>query len=159
MKPLLILDLDGVLITTPLWKADQIEEDGYSSFNENCVQNLNQLLLETDFEIWLSSTRRTQTTLTEFNRIFKFRNIAQPIFQYLPEYENCKSRKEEVERFLLETNPSHFLIIDDDKSLNELSNDLKEYLILTELMMGFNEEKLTEALEKVKRQDINPNIQ
>jgi len=47
----LILDLDGVLITTPIWKADEIDSDGYSKFNMNCVQNLNKLLIQSDFEI------------------------------------------------------------------------------------------------------------
>jgi len=55
----LILDLDGVLITTPSWKADNIHSDGYSDFNKDCVINLNKLLLVENFEIWLSSMRRT----------------------------------------------------------------------------------------------------
>jgi len=37
-KTTLILDLDGVLITTPSWKADEMDADGYSKFNENCIK-------------------------------------------------------------------------------------------------------------------------
>jgi histidinol phosphatase-like enzyme len=40
----LFLDLDGVLITTPAWKPDEIDSDGYSKFEQSCVDNLNQLL-------------------------------------------------------------------------------------------------------------------
>lgn len=132
-KPVLILDLDGVLITTPIWKADEIDSDGYSKFNINCVDNLNQLLSQSDFEIWLSSTRRTAKTLIEFNRIFENRNIESPIKGFLPEYQEFKTRKDEIIRFIEEFKISDFLIIDDDKSLNGLDEDLKKKLILTEL--------------------------
>ena len=150
-KTKLILDLDGVLITTPLWKTDEIDLDGYSSFNKECVSNLNELLASAEFEMWLSSTRRTQKTIDEFNRIFEFRNIKQPIFGFLPEYEGCKSRKEEIEKFIAKEKLSSYLIIDDDKSLTELPQDMAGKLVLTELMKGFNKEKLTEAIEKLKR--------
>ncbi len=147
---LLILDLDGVLITNPSWKADQIHSDGYSEFNESCVENLNQLLTFTEFDIWLSSTRRIVKTLTEFNLIFKNRGIKKDIIGFVPEYADCRNRKEEVLKFITEFNISDFLIIDDDKSLNGLESEIKESLVLTELTKGFNSEKLKEANEKIK---------
>lgn len=72
---ILILDIDGVLITTPPWKADQMDTDGYSKFNHDCVENLNELLTIEDYNIWLSSTRRMVKTLDEFNSIFEHRKI------------------------------------------------------------------------------------
>jgi hypothetical protein len=147
---LLILDLDGVLITNPSWKADRIHSDGYSEFNESCVENLNRLLTLAEFDIWLSSTRRTVKTLTEFNLIFKNRGIKKEIIGFLPEYADCRNRKEEVLKFIAEFKASDFLIIDDDKSLNGLESGIKESLILTELTKGFNSEKLKEATEKIK---------
>lgn len=147
---LLILDLDGVLITNPSWKADRIDSDGYSEFNKSCVENLNRLLTLVEFDIWLSSTRRTVKTLTEFNLIFKNRGIKKEIIGFLPEYANCINRKEEILKFIAEFKVSNFLIIDDDKSLNGLESETKEKLILTELMKGFNLERLNEATEKIK---------
>jgi hypothetical protein len=146
----LILDLDGVLITNPSWKADQIDSDGYSEFNKSCVENLNRLLSLAKFDIWLSSTRRTVKSLTEFNLIFKNRNIKNEIIGFLPEYSNCKSRKDEILEFIEEFKVSDFLIIDDDKSLNGLKKSIKEKLILTELTKGLDSEKLKEATEKIK---------
>ena len=146
---LLILDLDGVLITNPSWKADRIDSDGYSEFNESCVENLNQLLTLAEFDIWLSSTGRTVKTLTELNQIFKNRGIKKEIVGFLPEYADCKNRKEEVMKFIEEFKESDFLIIDDDKSLNGLESGIKEKLILTELNKGFNSEKLKEAITKI----------
>jgi hypothetical protein len=147
---LLILDLDGVLITNPSWKADRIHSDGYSEFNETCVENLNRLLTLAEFDIWLSSTRRTVKTLNEFNLIFKNRGIKKEIVGFLPEYADCRNRKEEILKFITEFKTSDFLIIDDDKSLNGLEIGIKECLILTELTKGFNSEKLKEATEKIK---------
>ncbi|WP_196886963.1 HAD domain-containing protein [Aureivirga sp. CE67] len=144
---ILILDLDGVLITTPPWKQDEMDSDNYSRFNSKCVQNLNQLLQYHPFEIWLSSTRRTVRTLEEFNAIFAHRNIVQTIQGFVPEYPNCKSRKEEIEQFIKENNIENFLILDDDKSLHSLNSNFKNHLVSTELTLGFNEEKLEESLE------------
>lgn len=151
MGTILILDLDGVLITTPIWKADEIDSDGYSKFNMNCVDNLNKLLSQSDFEIWLSSTRRTVKTLAEFNAIFKNRNIEKEIKGFLPAYQECKTRKDEITRFIEEFKISNFLIIDDDKSLNGLNENHKKNLILTELQKGFDTEKFELAIEKIKK--------
>ena len=144
------MDLDGVLITTPPWKADKIDSDGYSEFNKSCVENLNRLLTLTEFDIWLSSTRRTVKTLLEFNEIFKKRKIAGEIIGFLSEYADSKSRKEEVEKFIADSKLTDFLIIDDDKSLNGLVSDIKENLILTDLNYGFDTQKLKEATEWIK---------
>ncbi len=146
----LILDLDGVLIINPSWKADRIHRDGYSEFNESCVENLNQLFTFAEFDVWLSSTRRTAKTLTEFNLIFKNRGINNKIAGFLPNYTDCRNRKEEIVKFISEFELSDFLIIDDDKSLNGLENEIKSKLISTELTKGFNSEKLKEAIEKIK---------
>jgi len=147
----LILDLDGVLITTPLWKADEMDSDGYSKFNTSCVDNLNELLSKADFEIWLSSTRRTVKSIEEFNAIFGNRHIKERIKGFLPDYKNCKNRKEEILEFLIEFKPEKYLIIDDDKSLNGLETVIKERLILTEQMKGFNQEQLKLAIEKIEK--------
>jgi len=150
-KIILILDLDGVLITTPPWKADQLDSDGYSKFNQSCIDNLNELLSKGSFEIWLSSTRRTMKTLEEFNAIFTNRRIKEPIKGFLPEFSDCKNRQEEILRFLDKFEPVNYLIIDDDKSLNGLEDKIKERLVLTELLKGFNQEQLKLAIEKIKK--------
>ncbi|KXX71161.1 HAD domain-containing protein [Flammeovirga sp. SJP92] len=150
-KPTLILDLDGVLITTPMWKADEIDADGYSKFNANCVTNLNKLLSVFECDIILSSTRRTVKKLDEFNEIFKYRQINCPIKSFLPIYDHCKNRKEEIEQYINESDIVDFLIIDDDKSLNSLNPSIQNKLVRTELIKGFNEEKLNEAIRIIKR--------
>jgi len=148
-RKILILDLDGVLITTPPWKTDEIEFDGYSKFNSQCVNNLNELLGEVNFDIWLSSSRRKVKSLKEFNTIFSNRHIHNPIAGFLPIFEEYKTRRAEIEQFISEFEISDFLILDDDKSLNELTTAHKDRLVLTELMKGFTSEKLKESKEKL----------
>lgn len=149
-KIILILDLDGVLITNPIWRADELDTDGYSLFNQKCIENLNTLLSIVEMDTWLSSTRRTTKTIKEFNAIFQNRNIKNEIIGFLPLYATAENRKEEIEFFIQEKKITEFLIIDDDKSLHELNIQLKQQLILTQFMKGFNQEKLEEAVQKLE---------
>ncbi len=146
IKLLIILDLDGVLITTPPWKKTELSEDGYSAFNPSCVENLNSLLQLIETDIWLISSRRRTKSLEEFNIIFNSRQIITPITGFVPIYKDCSTRKEEVERFVKEIKYDKILIIDDDKTLNGLDKNLKDRLIHTELIKGFDDEKLDLAI-------------
>lgn len=141
----LLLDLDGVLITTPSWKADEIEEDGYSKFNDSCIDRLNVLLEDKRIQIWLSSSRRTTKTLNEFNKIFKARSINGRITGFLPIYEDCKNRKEEILKFIKDKRITKYLILDDDNSLNGLNKEIKEKLVKTDYLIGFSEDNLIQA--------------
>lgn len=143
----IILDLDGVLITTPPWKKDDIDSDGYSMFNTECVERFNKLLKSLESQIWLSSTRRAHKTLEEFNLIFQHRNIHTPIAGFLPIEEKPCTRKEEIVRFIETNKLSSYLIIDDDKSLNDLDENMKNRLVLTEFLKGFDQNALKKALE------------
>lgn len=146
----LILDIDGVLITNPPWISDEIDKDGYSKFNKNCVENLNELLRNGKFEIWLSSSRRKAKTISELNEIFKKRGIIKPIVGFIP-ITGRVSRKEEISEFIQYLNIRKFLIIDDDKSLNRLNPEYKKNLILTSNIKGFDESKLKDALGFLKK--------
>ena len=151
MTNYLILDLDGVLITTPSWKPDALSSDGYSDFQQSAVSNLNQLLDSAMFEIWLSSSRRTQKSLKEFNNIFANREINQAISGFLPELPIKSSRLDEIQNFIKTLDSGNYLIIDDDKTLGGLAPEQKNKWIQTEPMIGFSDEKLAEALQKVEK--------
>lgn len=146
-KITLILDIDGVLIKTPPWRNDEIHSDGYSDFDRECVQNLKELLKEREFEIWLSSTRRIKISIDKWNEIFKNRGLNQVVEGLLPVCESCKTRKEEIINFIEEKSLINYLIIDDDKSLNDF--EPKKKIVLTTLMTGFNCESLQEAKMKI----------
>lgn len=141
----IILDLDGVLITTPPWKADAMHADGYSDFNAECVANFNLLLSKVDAQIWLISTRRKGKTLPEMQSIFGNRGIAAPLVGMVPVYADDMNRKDEALRFIRENDLSHYLIIDDNTVLRQLPRPMKNRWIETKYMLGFNKEKLEEA--------------
>ncbi len=52
----ILLDLDGVMNTTPTWRAVEHLEDGFMAFNENCVKNLAKILTATQANIVLTTT-------------------------------------------------------------------------------------------------------
>lgn len=148
----IFLDLDGVLITTPPWQQDVIGADGYSVFKPKLVNNLNTLLSKWDFEIVLSSSRRKTHSLEQFNIFFQNRGIVHEIAAYTPISLEKKSRKEEIEAYIYKNSIQNFLILDDDTSLNNLDKKFKDRLVLTKHMLGFNHEKLEEAIEKISHQ-------
>lgn len=148
-KIILLLDLDGVLITDAIWKVNEMDTDGYSKFNSQCIDNLNQLLTIANFEIWLSSARRLNMSLPEFREIFKHRKIAKDIKGFVPIYLHALTRKQEIESFIDEFQPKHYLIIDDDKSLHHLPTDIQKHWVKTRLMKGLDSERLQKAINIV----------
>ena len=150
MKNVILLDLDGVLITTPPWKQDELHDDGYSNFNYLAVDNLNKLLSIADAELWLISDRRKGYIKEQFNAIFSNRNISKKLSGMVPVYPGEYTRIGELEKFLEEFTPTNFLSIDDEGSLEELEDDKKKFWVRTNPLVGFNEEKLNEAIEKIK---------
>lgn len=141
-KTLLLLDLDGVLITTPTWRADDLAEDGYARFNTTAVDCLNKLLAFADLDIWLSSSRRKALSLDACQEIFRQRGLQQVPLGFLPIYPPSYSRKVEVLTFLKARGSTNFLILDDDKSLNGLDSFYKNRLVLTSYYKGFGVEEL-----------------
>lgn len=144
----ILLDLDGVLITNPAWKADELAEDGYSAFNKHCVGQLNRFLAQIEsFELWLSSTRRTAMSLSDFNKVFKSRELIAPVKGYTPVLEAGTSRRGEVESFAKTLSIDQLLIIDDDTSLHDLPKALKARWIPVNPFLGFTEECIQKGWE------------
>lgn len=150
MKNVIILDLDGVLITTPPWKPDTLHPDGYSDFNPECVAVFNRLLEDFNAEIWLSSSRRSNKTIAEFNTIFSNRGITGKISGFVPGGSHGSSRLTQVNSFLDHEPITRFLILDDDTTLNGLAENRKLFWIQTLPLIGFNENLRLEALERMK---------
>jgi len=85
MKPIIFLDIDGVLTTyyeysksrKKFWDKHEFahELNIPYSFNPGCVKVLNEILEKTDADIVLSSDWRTHWTLQELVNIFKFNKV------------------------------------------------------------------------------------
>jgi len=141
LNNIILLDLDGVLITDGEWKANSIHEDGYSDFNSECVERFNEFADEIGYDIVLSSDRRRGADIDKMNERFKARGVKKPIIAYVPEY-NVEgrlwlNRRQEIEMFLEEFKPENYLILDDDKSLSGASDEIKANWIQTYMGVGF----------------------
>lgn len=141
----IILDIDGVLITTPLWKPDKIHADGYSDFCEKCVQNLNTLTDQSEAKLIISSSRRKQKTLDELNTIFANRGVIKKITGIIPFSAEPKSRLDELTAYITDTGLENYLIIDDDSSLYQLPTSMRQQCVITTYALGFNEAALIAA--------------
>ncbi|WP_462222278.1 HAD domain-containing protein [Ferruginibacter sp.] len=150
MKNVILLDLDGVLIITPSWKQDLIHIDGYSDFNEKLLENFNTLIKNVTAEIWLTSSRRNNKTLSEFNEIFKNRKVVKKLEGFIPQGTGGKERLAEINAFLDHEPVKNFLIIDDDNSLQNLEARRKQYWVKTSSLIGFDSERLIDAFSKLK---------
>lgn len=142
----IVLDLDGVLITTPPWKKCEILEDGFPTFNNNAVGNLNFLLQQTHANIILSTSHRNKFTLTQWVIIFKSRGIMANIIGKTPE---CGNRKSEIITWS-KSNIEKYIVLDDDKRLYELPDPIKERCIITSPLIGLSYGDTLLAIQKLK---------
>lgn len=154
----IILDIDGVLITTPLWKPDALHKDGYSDFNETCVRNFNKLASTVTIEVMLSSSRRKTKTLAEFRQIFDNRGIEATVTGFIPVLADATHKSEEIKAYLEETKVRNYLIIDDDLSLNDLPPHIRKNCIFTTYARGFDEQALAQAREVIKAKCVRQGL-
>lgn len=140
----IFLDIDGVMVPAKSWKSPVFLEDGFAEFSNNAVTTL-QNLITPDVIIMLTTSHKANFSIAEWKNIFKHRGILIKKIKALPENINNFSRKDEIINWFKENNINdNFIIIDDDKSLNELPLLLKEKLILTNAHIGLIPEHLTE---------------
>lgn len=136
------LDIDGVMVPAKSWKSPEILNDGFPAFSSKSTTTLQRLISEED-TIMLTTSHKAKFSLEEWKSIFKNRGINIQKLYALPENFNNLSRKDEIVNWF-NTNKveENFVIIDDDKSLNELPAFLKAHLIQTSPFIGLTEEHL-----------------
>ena len=144
MKKKILLDLDGVMIKLKSWKPLEILSDGFPNFERVSVDSLNKILTETQSSIILTSSHKNSHS--NWNDIFKLRGIDANIEILKSESSN---RKVEIMDWYYFNNESvdNFVIIDDDKSLNDLPKELKFHLVSTSSMIGLNLEDADLAIK------------
>ena len=73
IKMTILLDIDGVLVTTPSWKQVEHLSDGFMKFSDVAVSNLATLYKETKASVVLTTTHRINYSENQWKEIFKFR--------------------------------------------------------------------------------------
>lgn len=126
------LDIDGVMIPADSWRKPEILEDGFPDFSPNAVRSLERIISHSNANIVLTTSHKYKYTLKEWETIFKRRNINVNKITRLPKNINHLSKKDKlIHWFTAKHLKDNFIIIDDDKSLNELPDFLKDKLIQT----------------------------
>jgi HAD domain in Swiss Army Knife RNA repair proteins len=152
---LFFLDIDGVMVPAKGWKSPEFLNDGFPAFSINATSTLQSLISE-DVTIVLTTSHKSKFSIDEWKSIFKNRGINIEKIKSLPENFNNPSRKDEIVNWFNVNNVNEgFVIIDDDKSLNELPNFLKENLVQTSPYIGLTEEHL-EAIKSIFLKGLQP---
>lgn len=149
----LLLDFDGVMITTPAWKPVEGFSDGFIDFNETSLKNLKRIINLGEVDtIVLTTTHRIAKTIEEWKALFERRGIT---VEYIEKINNADSlttmqlRSIEIEAWAQGQDAVDFIVIDDDAGLNQLPPRLKDRWIRTDSLIGLNDDKTNEVLAKI----------
>lgn len=133
---LIFLDIDGVMVPAKGWQSPTLLSDGFPAFSTQSVSVLRGLLIN-NATIMLTSSHKGRYTLEQWKDIFAERGISLHQINKLPENTTGCSRKDELlQWFNSNPMPEDYIIIDDDKSLNDLPIQIKAHLLLTSPMIG-----------------------
>jgi|SRR6056297_778232 len=147
---LILLDIDGVMVPAKPWSAPTNLEDGFPMFSLKSIHALNHILSQRKADIVLSTSHRDRFSLDEWTQIFRKRGIEANIIGKLSTHhsEPLQSRASEIRAWYMDyTGEDDFIIIDDDKTLNSLSQYLKARVVQTNPMVGLNASHVIKAVE------------
>lgn len=144
---LVFLDIDGVMVPATSWRKPEFLPDGFPMFSFRAIQALKRIVGTTNAKIILTTSHKSRYSISEWIDIFKSRGLTFTDVQRLPENVHHLNRKDElINWFNINDINEHFVIIDDEKSLNELPNFLKRNLVLTSGSVGLTDELAEEAI-------------
>ncbi|WP_345950854.1 HAD domain-containing protein [Mucilaginibacter sp. PAMB04274] len=154
---LILLDIDGVMVPANSWKKPEFLEDGFPIFNFRSVKALQRILAATNASVVLTTSHKTKYNANEWKRILKSRGINPKKVRRLPTNSLRVSRQDEI----LEWYRKHpdlkeeFVIIDDDKMLSNLPENLKENLVLTSPSVGLTDDLADEAISILNKKSTH----
>ena len=146
----ILLDIDGVLVTTPSWQPTEQLSDGFMKFNQAAVENLAVVYKETNASIVLTTTHRINFDEAKWKDIFRTRGLN---FQTITKLNNktkidqLADRATEIREWVEQNGQNeNYVIIDDDSSLNGLTDDIKERWVSTKQLIGFDKDAKVKTL-------------
>ncbi|MDI9877763.1 CPCC family cysteine-rich protein [Flectobacillus rivi] len=146
----ILLDIDGVLETTPIWRPVEIHSDGFMKLNEKALENLSILHKRTNASIVLTTTHRINYDETRWKEIFRLRGLNFETISKLnnkTEISQLLDKGSEIKEWVENKGQEHnYVIIDDDQSINALPEYIKERWVATKPSVGFDKEALEKAL-------------
>jgi hypothetical protein len=150
VKMKVLLDFDGVMVTTPVWRPVEQLNDGFMRFNDTCAQNLAEILEKTQADIVLTTTHRIHYDDETWCALLRNRGITTNQVTKIngaAKFNELGNRCEEVLEWIANHPKENFVIIDDDKSLRELPDKLKAKWVETDFHSGLTTELKKQALD------------
>jgi len=137
---IIFLDIDGVLVPVKSWESPKLLDDGFPEFSLDAIRVLRPIIFN-HTKVMLTTSHKSRYTLIEWKKIFSKRGLKIKHIEKLNNNTKIQSRADEIiDWFKVNTvDDDEFMIIDDDKSLNALPENLKKHLILTSPMIGLND--------------------
>lgn len=147
---LILLDIDGVMVPATSWKRPEFENDGFPRFSRKAIISLRKIISETGADILLTTSHKSSYNLKEWKEIFSVRGLENVKIKKLRKNIKHLNRREEVMKWVSQSDENSFVIIDDDKSLNNLPYSLKSRLVQPSATVGLNEELADSAIKILK---------
>lgn len=153
---IILLDIDGVMVTTPSWRPVELMSDGFMKFNDKAVKNLNELYRQTNAKVILTTTHRISFNEERWLEILKARDLNFSSVAKLndrTELSQLPDRATEINEWFEQGGKNtNFVIIDDDSSINKLSDEIKTRWVQTKPLIGFDEVSLQQALRTLLKE-------
>lgn len=151
IQMLLFLDIDGVMVPAKSWKPAELLNDGFLAFSDKATHVL-QSIVTSDTTVILTTSHKSNFTIEEWGVIFRNRGLNIPNIRTLDKNVDNLNRREEIERWFINNNVNeNFVILDDDSSLNDLPEYLKQKLVLTNTQIGLVESHIQTIIEVKSR--------
>jgi hypothetical protein len=152
---LILLDIDGVMVPGTSWKRPEFLSDGFPVFSFKAVKALERIINETGANILLTTSHKLKYDCAHWNNIFRNRDTRVNHIDRLPTDSSKLSRKDEILNWYHSSNHSEaFVILDDDKCLNDLPENIKGHLVLTSSSLGLTDELAEEAITKLTQEAL-----
>jgi len=145
----ILLDIDGVLVTEPSWRKVESEADGFMRFNKESADNLRDILEQTNAAVVLTTTHRINFTNKQWLEIFRVRGISVGNISKLNDKQSLaemKDRGTEIEDWVRSNHDTNFVILDDDQSINQLPEWIIKRWVKIKPFKGIDDEAKEKAL-------------
>ncbi|MDQ2771874.1 MAG: HAD domain-containing protein [Bacteroidota bacterium] len=147
---IILLDFDGVLITTPGWKPVEQHADGFLKFNPVATRNLIRLTEATLAAFVLTTTHRISYSASEWQAIFNGRGIFPSAISKInaaASVAEVSGRASEIAAWVAtQVAGINYVVLDDDLSLNGLPEFIKRRCVLTKPLIGLDADSTEKAL-------------
>lgn len=154
---LILLDIDGVMVPATIWKKPEFLNDGFPMFSSKAVHALQKIISETDANIMLTTSHKSKYKAHQWRAIFQSRGIIANEINQLPDNYSNLNRKDEILKWHRVNHDSaeSFVVIDDDKLLNDLPSNIKTNLVLTSPSVGLTDDLANDAIEILNKKSLS----